>query len=211
MFISNIDLSITTIDPSLPPGIHCQYDVSSDYGDWSQEGSADLQRIIDAARARASLKSAKDDDIHSLSDLAATPYIDPSADHAKKQGEIARKHLKAFKAATARLNELKVDARAEGCTVSPESEKDFLAFLNCRIFTRRPFITLLDNGNLRALWKNAEGEQIGLQFLGAHKVQYVLFAKRIRGEFMARASGRDTLSDIDRQIEAHNLGRLMTA
>lgn len=211
MLVSNIDFSTATFDQHPPPAIYRQLDISSDYGDCSQEGSVDLQRILNAARARASFKSAKDEDIHSFSDLAATPYIDPSADHAKKQGEIARKHLKAFGAAMARLSELKVDARAEGYTVSPKSEKDLLEFLNSRIFTRRPFITLLDNGNLRALWKNAEGEQIGLQFLGAHKVQYVLFAKRIRGEFMARASGRDTLSDIDRQIEAHNLGRLMTA
>lgn len=62
---------------------------------------------------------------------------------------------------------------------------------------KRPFITLLDNGNIRILWKNQEGEQIGLQFLGGKQVQYVLFALRENG-IMARASGRDTINGVNK-------------
>ena len=108
-----------------------------------------------------------------------------------------------------RLAELKADADAEAQPVSPESQKDLLSFLaNCQ-FTRRPFIVLLDNGNLRLLWKNSEKEQIGLQFCGNLIVQYVLFAKRSESNFMARSSGRDTLTGVAHQLKAHNLLRLM--
>ena len=108
-----------------------------------------------------------------------------------------------------RLAELKSDADAEAQPVSPESQKDLLSFLaNCQ-FTRRPFIVLLDNGNLRILWKNAAKEQIGLQFCGNSIVQYVLFAKRSESNFMARSSGRDTLTGVAHQLKAHNLLHLM--
>lgn len=147
----------------------------------------------------------------SLTDLAAEPYLEPSEQHARKQEDAAQRHLKAARAATARIRELKADARAEGHTVSAASEEDLQAFLDGYVFTRRPFITLLDNGNLRALWKNAAGEQIGIQFRGGKQVQYVFFARRDGGDFMARVSGRDSLADIGRQIEALNLGRLMAA
>jgi len=175
-----------------------------------------LDAFIEQRRAQARKKARYDESIpkttvESLTDLAAEPYVEPTEQHARKQDDIARKYLKAFRAAKARIMELKDDARAEGYGVSAASENDLLAFLNGRVFTRRPFITLLDNGNLRALWKNAEGEQIGLQFRGGKQVQYVLFARRKDEGFMARASGRDSLAGIERQIEAHNLGRLMTA
>jgi len=147
----------------------------------------------------------------SLTDLAAEPYLEPSEQHARKQEDAAQRHLKAARAATARIRELKADARAEEHIVSAASEEDLLAFLDGYVFTRRPFITLLDNGNLRALWKNAAGEQIGIQFRGGKQVQYVFFARREGGNFMARVSGSDSLADIGRQIEALNLGRLMTA
>ncbi len=147
----------------------------------------------------------------SLTDLAAEPYLEPSEQHARKQGDAAQKHLKAARAARARIQELKADARTEGHAVSAASEEDLLAFLDGYVFTRRPFITLLDNGNLRALWKNDTGEQIGIQFRGGKQVQYVFFARREGQDSMARVSGRDSLADIGRQIEALNLGRLMTA
>lgn len=147
----------------------------------------------------------------SLTDLTVKPYLTPSKLHARRQEEFAQKRLKAAKAAKARIDELKTDAQAEQQAVSLESEQDLLAFLDHCVFTRRPFITLLDNGNLRVLWKNKAGEQIGIQFRGGKQVQYVFFARRDGSEFMARVSGRDSLMCIRLQIEALNLLRLMTA
>ena len=184
------DASTDEICINSPPDIHRRHDVSSYVDDWSLE---------------------EHDEILSLSDISYVRYIDPSINLAKKQHDIAQKHVKAFQASTARLNELKKDARTEGHTVSSGSEKDLMTFLSEHVFTCRPFITLLDNGNLRALWKTPEGEQIGLQFRGGNEVQYVLFADRTDRGFMARSSGRDALSDIDGHINVHNLERLLAA
>jgi hypothetical protein len=192
--------TVVTIDTHTPPAIYQSYDISSEDGLQDALRRANIEA---AARVRQSA-----DEIRSLSDLT-TRYTDPSADLAKKQDSVARQHLKAFNAAKARISDLKVDARAEGHQVSAASESDLWAFLNTKVFIHRPYITLLDNGNLRALWKNSEGEQIGLQFRGSKEVQYVLFARRQNGDFIARASGRDTLANIGRQIDAHELRRLM--
>jgi hypothetical protein len=112
------------------------------------------------------------------------------------QDRIARQHLTAFTAAKARIDDLKADARSEGHRVSEASERDLGTFLDTNVFTHRPYITLLDNGNLRALWKNSTGEQIALQFRGGKEVQFVLFVRRRNGGFMARTSGRGTLANI---------------
>jgi hypothetical protein len=119
-------------------------------------------------------------------------------------------HVQALNAVRARLRELKIDAQLEGYAVSTASEDDLLRYLKNHHFKHPPFISLLDNGNLRILWKNAAKEQIGIQFRGNGEVQFVLFAKRPESDTIARLSGRDLLSRLDQQIEALNLGRLMT-
>jgi hypothetical protein len=107
-----------------------------------------------------------------------------------------------------RIDALKAEAAAVGLAASPESECDLLDFVTKYRIENRPYVSLLDNGNFRALWTNPEGEQIGLQFRGDDQVQFVLFAKRLPRERMARSAGRDTVAGIDRQIAAHDLWRL---
>lgn len=209
----------TAVDAPHPPvdfhpesAYYRQADFTSEDTEWPLEVLiAPYQGHLVRARASSRLESVAGATAFSLTDLAAEPYLDPSEQHARKQEDTAQKHLKAARAAKARIQELKTDARAEGHPVSTASEEDLLAFLDGYVFTRRPFITLLDNCNLRALWKNDAGEQIGIQFRGGKQVQYVFFARREGQDFMARVSGRDSLSDIGRQIEALDLVRLMTA
>ena len=111
----------------------------------------------------------------------------------------------------ARIGRLKDLASEEGIEPSAASERDLRAFLDSVAPSRRPYIALLDNGNFRAVWKNTELEQVGLQFLGNSEVQYVLFALRPPKRFVARAAGRDVLTHIKRWIESYGLSRLMAA
>lgn len=211
MVAIDIDASTIATDRIV---IYRQFDGGSDSGELFQVGTFNILPQVEEARKCALRRNNQNiprENIHSLSDRSATPYIDPSTDHVKKQSEISLKHIKALRASVERLNELKIEAIAEKLPISSESEKDLLEFIERRVFTRRPFITLLDNGNLRVLWKNSEGEQIGLQFLGDKKVQYVFFAKRAKDDFIARSSGIDSLSEIDRHINIHELAMLMTA
>lgn len=109
-----------------------------------------------------------------------------------------------------RIDDLKVIADEEGIDVCVESEHDLWSFLGSVTFTQRPYVTLLDNGNLRAIWKNADYEQIGLQFRGNREVQFVLFSLRTPEGFMARSAGRDTLQNVVRHIDCNDLSRLLT-
>ena len=117
----------------------------------------------------------------------------------------------ARQAVEARIDRLKDLATEDGVEISAASERDLRAFLDSAAPSRRPYIALLDNGNFRAVWKNAELEQVGLQFLGDSEVQYVLFALRPPKRFMARAAGQDVLTHIERWIESYGLSRLMAA
>jgi hypothetical protein len=110
-----------------------------------------------------------------------------------------------------RLSELKREAAAEQIPYSQHSEHDFFKFwlLNPEIV--RPYLFLLENGNLRALWKNTDGEQVGLQFRGDELVQYVIFARRDGSRVVSRSAGRDLLSNIDNLLEAHDAEKLMLA
>ena len=120
------------------------------------------------------------------------------------------KQVVAIKEAIVRIEKLKGLATEECIKFSKESERDLRLFLASVEFTRRPYIALLDNGNFRAIWRNANREQIGLQFRGHDLVQYVLFALRSSDRFMAQATGRDKLLNVRRMIEVQGLGRLMS-
>lgn len=130
----------------------------------------------------------------------------------QQQRTETRKRLAARLATVKRLAELKDEAAEEGVAISKASEVALKAFLSAAPFTRRPYITLLDNGNLRAFWEDrTAGEEVGLQFLGGDVVQYVIFARReVEGQpYIARLAGRDVVTSIDGQIESNGLRRLM--
>jgi hypothetical protein len=110
-----------------------------------------------------------------------------------------------------RLGDLKIEAMREQLRVSDKSEQDLLRFLRNHPDIRRPYLYLLDNGNFRVVWKNTGGEQIGLQFRGDGEIQFVIFAKRPDAKNRATTYGRDSFLGIERQIDAHDLRKLLRA
>jgi hypothetical protein len=70
-------------------------------------------------------------------------------------------------------------------------------------------VFLLDNGNLRALWKNEIDEQVGLQFLGGCVVQYVIFAQRPNPPMMSRNAGTEALANVLSEIAARGCNHLL--
>ena len=67
----------------------------------------------------------------------------------------------------------------------------------------------MDNGNLRAIWKDEHGARLGLQFLGGRMVQYVIFKRRKKEQPVSRVTGRDSLEGFERQIHAFELHSLL--
>jgi hypothetical protein len=110
----------------------------------------------------------------------------------------------------ARIGELKKLGSEEELPWSAASEEDFWTFVRSRQVLREPGLILMDNGNLRAMWRNTAGEQIGLEFRGYSQVYYVFFARRPEGPPMARSAGEDSIARIGMKIAADNLTGLVS-
>jgi hypothetical protein len=67
----------------------------------------------------------------------------------------------------------------------------------------------MDNGNLRAAWRNAAGEQVAIEFRGYRQVYFVFFARRAEGPPMARSAGEDSVARIGEKIAGDNLMGLL--
>ncbi len=108
-----------------------------------------------------------------------------------------------------RMKLLQEEARHDGYTLNFASEIDFRQFIESAPNMRRGNLVLMDNGNLRAIWKDERGTHLGLQFLGGRMVQYVIFKQREQGPRISRVTGRDTLEGIEQQIGAFELHSLV--
>ena len=105
-----------------------------------------------------------------------------------------------------RIRVLKEQAEHCGYSLNQPSEAAFLEFLAKNPLIRRGRLVLMENGNLRAVWKGANGAHIGLQFLNSRSVQYAIFKQREISSPVSRVYGRDTMKGIARQIDAFDLG-----
>lgn len=111
----------------------------------------------------------------------------------------------------ARITDLRKEALEEKQPFSATSEKDLRLFLGASPVIKRPSVYLIDNGNLRAVWRDTEGAQLGLQFLGEGEVQFVIFARRAEAPRIARSAGRDSAAGIRKQIASFELQELIYA
>lgn len=110
-----------------------------------------------------------------------------------------------------RIETLKSDAALEGFSLSAGSKRDFWVFVRSIPFIRKGSLVLMDNGNLRCVWKDDRGNQIGLQYLGTGSVQFVILKRPGGAEGAARVAGCTSLTDIKRQFRAFDLEGLLQA
>ena len=104
---------------------------------------------------------------------------------------------------------LQEEARQEGYTLNLASRRDFERFALGADDVRKGGLVLLDNGNLRAIWRGEQGARLGLQFLGCGMVQYVIFKRRKGERSVSRVTGRDSLAGLARQLTAFELHSLL--
>ena len=124
--------------------------------------------------------------------------------------ETHRAHTK-YDAYVPRLEFLQDEARHDGYELNSASEIDFRNFVRSDPGIRKGNLVLMDNGNLRAIWKDENGMRLGLQFLGGRMVQFVIFKRRKQGQPISRVSGRDSLRGLERLIVAFELNSLLYA
>lgn len=108
-----------------------------------------------------------------------------------------------------RLFDLRYEAVQDGCELNVASESDFIDFIRSSVDLNRGNLVLLENGNLRMIWKDREGTQLGLQFLGGRAIQFVIFKQRTGTEQVSRVAGRDSLDEITNLIGAFDLQKLV--
>ena len=108
-----------------------------------------------------------------------------------------------------RIEVLKEQAELDGYSLTRASRDSFFEFLKKNPLLRRGRLVLMENGNLRAVWKGENEAHIGLQFINNRSVQYVIFTRREPQSPVSRVSGRDTLDGIKRQIEAFDLNSVL--
>ena len=113
-----------------------------------------------------------------------------------------------YKAYEDRIDFLKEEAEIEGISFNKESESDFWSFIKSIPFIRKGSLFLKDNGNLRVVWKDDNGNHFGLEFFGNDGMQYVIFKRRAEEE-IARVVGRDNQQGIIDKIHTYGLNSLV--
>ena len=108
-----------------------------------------------------------------------------------------------------RIESLHHNAEDDGFGLNETSERDFWQYIRSMPFAQKAGLVLMDNGNLRAVWKGDDGSHLGIQFLGNQWVEYVIFKRRPSTRHVARVAGHDTLDGVKRQIDAFDLTSLM--
>ena len=108
-----------------------------------------------------------------------------------------------------RIEDLRGDAEHDGFTVNEDSEMDFWSFIISMPFACEAEVVFLDNGNLRLIWDDEDGNHFGLQFLGDRMLQYVIFQRRRGTNHISRVAGRDTFDGVKRQVRAFELETLL--
>jgi hypothetical protein len=124
----------------------------------------------------------------------------------EKRAENARDIIKSYKA---RIAYLSSEGVQDGIAVSKDSQSDFLRFTRSEPLLRKADIVMMDNGNLRAFWKDERGSHIGIQFLGGQMVQFVIFKLRDNATDTSRVAGRDSIDGVKKQILAFDLRDIM--
>lgn len=108
-----------------------------------------------------------------------------------------------------RIEALRSDAALDGFAMNEASREDFWSFVGALSFAQRAGLVLMDNGNLRAVWKGDSESRVGVQFLGGRLAEYVIFKRRQAAGAVSRVAGRDTLDGIKKQIRAFDLAAMM--
>ena len=132
---------------------------------------------------------------------------DPASSELSKKSESAGETRRFY---ASRIETLRNEAAAAKLPFNEVSESDFREFLRSASCVRKGSLFLRDNGNLRAVWSDDEGNRVGIQFFGDSAAQYVVFKRRADGEVW-RDAQCGSLNDIGRMIEELDLEFLLRA
>lgn len=120
----------------------------------------------------------------------------------KEKRQTQRNYKLAYKL---RIEMLRHEAALDGFVLNDESYEDFWSFIGSVSYLQKANLVLMDNGNLRAIWKDEYGNRLGLQFLGERLVESVVFKRRSSNRGFSRVAGNYTMDEVIKQIFALDL------
>lgn len=135
--------------------------------------------------------------------------LEPISAYARQLNKRPRNLSNTLSAYAHRIYVLEEQAASEGYYLNSGSRVTFFVFFKSNPLIQLGRLFLLENGNLRAVWKDDEGSHIGLQFLENGLIQYVLFKRRHVDLPVSRAYGRDTPLGVLEQISALELDQVL--
>ena len=106
-----------------------------------------------------------------------------------------------------RIAQLRSFAEEDGIELSAPSEDDFFDFACNEPQTKAASLVLLDNGNLRAVWRSGQ-EEVGVQFYGGGSLQYLISREGDDGK-ITHTARRGTFEEFSAAIEGAGLGGLL--
>lgn len=121
--------------------------------------------------------------------------------------EMRTEAKKTYQAYAHRIDELREFASEDDeCSdINEASKEDFWWFVESMPWAGEAELVLMDNGNLRAVWKGDDKTHIGLQFLGDKFGEYVIFKRRPHSKQVSRVAGIDTLEGLKKQVCAFDI------
>ena len=100
----------------------------------------------------------------------------------------------------ARLEWLTEVGAEDDIELNESSKRDFFSFIDSELYLNVASLVLLDNGNIRAVWKPGNQNQIGIQFRGNGKASYLIF-KRLSEDDVSRTVGLTSLAGLRTEIQ----------
>ena len=110
-----------------------------------------------------------------------------------------------------RIEDLRELAADEEIAVNETSVRDFRYFVGSVVPSKNAQLVVMDNGNLRAVWRDDYGSHLGLQFLGGRLVQYVVFRKGGPEGKVYRIAGNCSFDEMRKSIWNWELSSLVSA
>lgn len=161
-----------------------------------------LGRALPVVEDESRPSDAQADMIESASDLDET-HVDDLVEKRERANADRRKYKD-------RIETLRRLGKEDGYDLNRESGQDFWNFVDSIPLIRKGELCLIDNGNLRAVWKDEQGAHIGLQFQGNGRIQYVIFSRKPSTGDVWRGCGRCDFEVAKHLIQTFALWQLIS-
>lgn len=108
-----------------------------------------------------------------------------------------------------RIEVLNEQTALEDYSISLLSHDALMTFFKEHPRLRYGRLFLLENGNLRATWRDENGNHIALEFFDSQTVGFVIFGQLSQNLPNSRLSGFDSMGGIDKLIGVYEFGDLL--